>query len=222
MNKRIDSMIEYIRKGGNGGATNDLLEEFFDGYPVKNLLRLLESEEENLVRAGAFIASELGRLVAPIIADLGPYLKHRLDQVRLDLIDPILLCADPSHGSVIANAVRLVNDSDTVVRSRALFMLARIGRGQLLASLEFLDNCDLVDRVNWLASIRSNPQSISDKLSSDSSTDRLFGVAAAVRIALLGGSKSALRAAIRSDDLEVAAFAKASINCEYVLRALSD
>ena len=183
---------------------------------------MLQGPEEALVSTGAFIASELGEAVAPIIADLEPYLKHPLVQVRHDLIVPILMCADSRHGSVIAAAVRLVNDSEKAVRSRALFLLARIGRGQLLASLEFLDENELVDRVNWLASIRSNPQSISEKLGGVSSLDRLFGVAAAVRIALLGGSMSALREATRSDDLEVATFAKDSISCEYALRALSD
>ena len=220
--QNVEKTIEYIRNGGNGSAGNELLSEFFRGYPVVNVLRMLDGPEDALVSTGAFIASELGHAAAPIVADLEPYLNHTLVQVRFDLIDSILMCAEPRHGSVIAAAVRLVDDSEKVIRSRVHFWLARIGRGQLLASLEFLGDGDLADRVHWLASIRTNPQSILEKLGSISGVDRLFGVTAAVRIALLGGSMSPLREATRSDDFEVSTIAKDAISSEYALSALSE
>lgn len=219
--QKVEKMMDYIRKGGNRSAGNDLLDEFFCGYPVVNVLQMLEGPEHALVSTGAFIASELGHSAAPIVADLEPYLNHPLVQVRFDLIDSILLCAEPRHGSVIAAALLLVNDNEKVIRSRVLFWLARIGRGQLLASLEFLGDGDLADRVRWLASIRSNAQSIPEQLGSVCGVDRLFGVTAAVRVALRGGSMSALREATRSEDLEVSTIAKDAISGEYALSALS-
>ncbi|MFC7102844.1 hypothetical protein ACFQQB_21780 [Nonomuraea rubra] len=47
-----------------GPASNDLLDEFWAGYPVTNLVRLLHSGDDKLIRTGAWLLSELGSSAA--------------------------------------------------------------------------------------------------------------------------------------------------------------
>ena len=113
---RGDVLIERIRQGGNGEAAQELIEELAAGYPVANLRRLFQSERDDAVETGAWIASELGERVVPLLGDLSGLLRHRLRYVRAFALDAILVATSPNNGDAIAEAVRLIDDEDEGVR----------------------------------------------------------------------------------------------------------
>src|SRR5438132_8851986 len=126
-----DVLIERIRQGGNGEAARELIRELAAGYPVANLRRLFQSELDEAVKTGAWIASELGERVVPLLGDLSGLLRHRLPYVRAFALDAILMAASANNGDVIAEAVRLIDDQDEGVRWKAMHFLARASVQQL-------------------------------------------------------------------------------------------
>jgi len=117
-------LIDRLRAGGNDSAANDLLTEVFRGHPVESLRRLLHSDEETAVKAGAWILSELGVRAAPMMADIVALLGHPLRYVRFFALDAVLASATSEDGVAVATAIGLINDPDDAVRWKALTFLA--------------------------------------------------------------------------------------------------
>lgn len=61
-------MIEHLLSGrARAGVAGDLAREFERSYPIDRLFKLLDSENPEIAVSGAFIADEIGPLVAPIV-----------------------------------------------------------------------------------------------------------------------------------------------------------
>jgi len=115
---RADRLLERLARGGNGQAANDLLREFFYGYPLERLSVLLESDNPEAAKSGAFIASELGDRFAPLFAAVDRMLEHPVKAVRFDALDVVLVNGTPEHGETIAKAVVLVRDPEEASAGR--------------------------------------------------------------------------------------------------------
>jgi hypothetical protein len=122
---RGDRLLAHLARGGNGRAASDLLRAFFEGYPLERLSVLLESENPEAAKSGAFIASELGDRFAPLLAAVDRMLEHPVKAVRFDALDVVLVNAAPEHGATLAKAVVLVRDPEEGVRWQALRFLSR-------------------------------------------------------------------------------------------------
>src|SRR5882672_3886156 len=125
INPRGDVLVERIRQGGTGEDARELIAEFAAGYPIANLRRLFQSELDDAVKTGVWIASELGERIAPLLGDLSALLRHPLRYVRGFALDAILVAASPHNGDVIAEAVCLIDDEDEGVRWKAMQFLSR-------------------------------------------------------------------------------------------------
>ncbi len=205
---RGDELIDRLCAGENDSAANDLLTEIFRGYPVESLRRLLHSDQESAVKAGAWILSELGVRAAPMMTDIVALLGHPLRYVRFFAVDAVLAGATAEDGAAVAAAVGLIDDPDDAVRWKALTFLAWADAGQLAAALEHLPS-PLRDRVEWLTGAGSGAVAASDVLAALDGPDRLarlFAAAATVRLA--PRDRDFLRHAAASSDTEVSSFAR--------------
>jgi hypothetical protein len=194
---------------GDDAAAYDLLTEFQRGYPLANLRCLLQSDDNRVVKAGAWILSEMGNQAASLIDDMAPLLTHEDPQVRGYALDSVLLGASSRDGRVVSTAVGLVDDPDPAVRWAALWFLTRSQAEQLEAALSETSDCGLSECVRWLRDSLSMPQTCDRALAALSEIDwrtRAFGAAAAARLAQAGDDR-AIRAAAESEDLEIAQFA---------------
>lgn len=203
-----DVLIDRIRQGGNGDAALELIDEFVAGYPVANLRRLFESEVEEAVKTGAWIASELGERVVPLLRDLSGLLRHRLFYVRAFALDAILLAASPNNGDVIAEAVRLIDDEAEGVRWKAIHFLSRASVQQLRASVRYLTDIRHAALVRWLLEVTSNVRiaDITDGADDVAASKRRFAAAAAARVERT--TLEPLRYVAESKDAEISSFAR--------------
>jgi hypothetical protein len=125
---RGDSMMEHLLSGrARAGVAGDLAREFERGYPVDRLFKLLDSEDPEVAVSGAFIAQEIGKLVAPIADRLCSYLNHPTPWVRSDLLDAIMNSGPPYNSVTVSAIESLTTDSNQGIRRKALTFMAAVG-----------------------------------------------------------------------------------------------
>lgn len=208
MKRRADQLLEHVCAGGNDSAAYELLNEFFDGYPIERLRRLLRSNEEKAVEAGAWIASELADSISPLMSDLSRLFEHPSAYVRFFILDAVLDGATQEHGDALARAAHLIRDPVKAVRWKALCFFSKATSDQLVASMAGLGNSVLAALVAWLLDAASTikTKEIITRIEDDDSLRRLFAAAAAARLS--DRDVVPLEHAAASTDLEVSSFAK--------------
>lgn len=206
-----DTLIARIlSEEDDENAANELLKAFFAGYPVDRLRLLLRSRSVSAVRAGVWIASELGAEASPLAEELPRLLEYPQKYVRFFAVDVVLASATSRSGEAIGKAVSLIDDPEESVRWKVLHLLARASREQLAAGLPFVSREDIASRLSWLLSDRSVAE-VAERLEGDR-LDGMFAVAAAARLAR--GRREALQRATASDDAEVRTFADEELSVE--------
>ena|ERR1700733_7926914 len=96
-------------------VANDLLRCFHRGFPLHNLLRLLESEDQELIRVGVWIQSELGAAARPFLRFLPRFLRNEQKSVLFFALDPVITCA-MQDAALVAAAARLIDDPEEAIR----------------------------------------------------------------------------------------------------------
>lgn len=203
-----DRLMARILDGGNDKAANKLLTEFLRGYPIEKLRLLIHADKESACRTGAWLASELGTMIKPLISELSVCLDHPSRYVRFFVIDAILNGANKEDGEALAKAVLSILDSDKGVRWKSLKFLSKASYEQLVSALPHLQRSDVADLLAWLLNCESkqDTQSVINRLSDTDNVSRMFAAAASVRI--YPHNPVALERAAASSDLEVRAFAQ--------------
>lgn len=195
-----------MEKRGDGSVlANDLLRALQRGFPIDRLRSLLEHEDPELVRLGAWIQSELGGRASSLLSLLPALLQNKQKYVRFFALDSVISCATSRDGPLVAAAVKLVDDPDDAVRWKIVEFL-RVAPEQLLragaASMK-VDDENLRRGLVSLLNARNAPDETQVLLASDNAVLRRFGLAAALR----NNQDAALKVAGESADQELAAAA---------------
>ena len=216
---RGDQLISRIIADNDDAATHELLNECFAGYPVEKLRRLLNSDRPEAVEAGAWIASELGEQVAALIPDLRQLLSHPSRRVRFFVLDGLLNAGTAEHGEELGAAMETIQDPDEAVRWKAMNFLARASDEQLTASIPFIKNRHVADRVRWLVESDRifDTAAVTRELENPDRDTRIVAAATAVRLA--SRDEAALRRAVASMDREINSFAREQMRLRWWRRA---
>lgn len=201
-----EALLQRVLTSGDDQAASELLEAFFRGLSLDRLHVLLRSDSEDAVRAGAWIASELGEHAQPLVAELALLLDHPARYVRFFVVDAILASASSQDGHAIARSVSKVQDPDGAVRWKALHFLAKASKAQLAAGIDCLTDNELRSNLQWLLEEASDPAVVMTRLDAADRLGQLFAGAAAARLA--GHDLTALTHAAHSANSEVSSFAK--------------
>jgi hypothetical protein len=174
---------------------------------------LLLNDDPEIVKAGAWIASELGGKGKSLLDAVFPLLEHPDSRVRFSVIDCILLWADSSHGLQLASVLRLLSDSESRVRWKALEFLSRASKEQLSAALLYLEIFEPQSKnIQGLRALLRAEKPL-DAMASLQDSDELirkYGAVLARRLAHV--SKEPLLFAASLDDVDVKDFAKTSLS----------
>jgi hypothetical protein len=184
---RGDELLARVLSGDEwaSGLSNDLLNEFFRGYPIENLVKLLRSDDERVVQSGAWIASELARDAQPILGHLIPLFDYPNVNVRYDCVETALTAATPADGEVMGCAIARITDSAPPVRKMAFVLLARADPLLLAAGLPYIKNPEIASLLEWAMEIASDSRDddeIASRLRDPDRLRRLFAVVAAARV----------------------------------------
>jgi hypothetical protein len=208
MHRHANQLVEELLQGGTDDSAHQLLEEFFRGYPVHQLRRLLDSADERVAKVGAWIASELGPRAIPLLDTFPALLSHPSRYVRFFVLDAVLVCATEADGDLLGRAIQLLRDKDDAVRWKALTFVAKASLAQLEASVSQQGDTQLAALSSWLVRLEGSSDSaaqVTAKLGDVDELERLVAAAGAYRLSK--SSPHLLKLASESDDSEVASFA---------------
>lgn len=164
------------------------------------------------MRAGAFIAGELGKESRPLLPEVVKLLGHRDGWVRSDTLTAVLLAATPEEGEEIAQAIALANHPDSAARRDIFEVLTWADRAQLAAAHEHLADRELAKCVGWLLSVEGTPSldsEIEAALIDQERMSRWFAGVAAVRA--YQRNPNLLSRAAESNDEELRRFAESEL-----------
>ncbi len=190
-------------------AANELLREIFHGYPAGKLVDLIHSDNDQAVRSGAWILSELGAEAAQLSDEIAFLLQHSVRNARFFALDAVLTSASEENGPLIAQAVMLIADPDSAVRWKALQFLSDAAPDQLMAARKYLSADQISASVRWLIGDPENPiyqREVLGRLEDHDKMSRMFAAAAAARIA--NSYQEAIGRASKSDDPDIRDFAR--------------
>ena len=205
--KVLDPEFECL----DGGLANDLLREFFRGYPVENLKLLIHSDLSSARGTASFIATELGLLAAPLLVDIASLLTQPTARSRYDALSALRACATYKDGWAIAIVLKCLDDPWPGVRMGAIDAV-RVGERQaLIAGFNHLKSKDpesVYARFGkaFLKAERGNNEVIVTLISDKDPIVRRFGVGLAARPRLVV-DQTRLKLAATSIDPEVSEYA---------------
>lgn len=210
----IRRLVEQPQLVEDGELLNRILEQFWRSESETQLRSLLSSNDERLVRAGTWLASELGARSMPLVRELAQLLTHASKQVRFFAIDALLSSAGADNGDAIASVIRRMDDSESAVRWKAMDFLCRATRAQLHAALEYVSINDPGSSLtSLLSAIAHEPYPDFDQITrclrSPDNLDRKFGAVWAARTAHT--DRRALEEAARSEDNDVRELARGKL-----------
>ncbi len=196
-------------------SASELLAEFHRGYPLENLRPLLQNDNTEIVKHGAWIASELGEMGMLLLRDVSPLLHHPESKVRFSVIDCILLWADPTKAPELVSVVNLIEDPTSRVRWKVMDFLSRASTEQLAAALRYLEATN--PRSKNIQGLRlllgsgvDNSNEATVALRGQDALMRKYGVVLARRVAEI--DRAPLLYAASIDDPDVKDFADTSIS----------
>jgi hypothetical protein len=208
---KADEILRRVEVGGSDEDAHQLLDCFFAGYPLENLRALFDSSNEPAVKAGAWIASELGTGATPLLPFIRPLLRHESRYVRFFGLDVVLACAGWGDGALMAEAIGLIRDLDDAIKWKAMMFLARATTDQLaVGKANLAHDRELRQLTQWLMDREEDdtegPQVIRRQLTAQMDLERLFAVVAAARGGV--GSRELLTEAAASQDPRIQQFAQ--------------
>jgi hypothetical protein len=212
--ERGDELVRILWTGSEDPdrleeAQLELLHEISEGYPVEGVRRLLASDRPAVVRAGAWVASELGTRACPLVGDMASILDSSDTHARFFAVDVVLLCGSEQHGQMIARVIELVDDPAQPLRWKALQFLTNAAPAQLATGSRQLQSNQLRALTEWLvhSSAITDVGAAAERLIDHDRATRLFAVAAMARKAIARLDPAPLVDAVAVVDQEVAAFA---------------
>ncbi|NEZ65246.1 hypothetical protein D0962_21120 [Leptolyngbyaceae cyanobacterium CCMR0082] len=145
--KEPQAILEIIKQDSwnydsGGNLLNNLLESFQEGFPVRNVLQLVESQNEESVRAGSWILSELGVKACEVFQSTKLLIDSSDPKVRFHYLDCILMCATESDGDSIGKVLFLLEDEASFVRWRAMDILCKLDATQISSGLSWMESVD--------------------------------------------------------------------------------
>lgn len=161
-------------------AAYDALQLAFGARDRRAVLKLLECNNDNLLRAGVFIVNELAADSGDLVAGLGPALRSSDRVILYDAIESCLFCDPARHGKVLGAAMQHVTSTDHAVMYAAANFLARATHGQIAAGLPTLPHALRVP-IGTLIQEHADQQTFIGLLSELESRSQVVGAAGCIR-----------------------------------------
>ena len=182
----VDKLLDPFSDTNDGVVVNNLLDEFWRGYPIENLRRLLVPAT---IGNAAFLVSELGQRIRPLIREVADLLEDETPRVRGDAISALAQCTTWEDGWAVAKVIKAIGDPHDGVRRTACNALRYMESSKMRAGLEYLrlhEPASVFSTFrNAFLAIESQPRkaiaTIEKLLHSDDPVARRFGAAMIVR-----------------------------------------
>lgn len=207
------------------GMANDLLKQFFEGYPLDHLRSLLRHKNHKVVGEGIWIASELPSCASALLNDAIALSKHPDRRVRFFALDVVMLGATGGRADGFIHVVEGLDDPDPAIKDHALFLLSRATEQQLAAAAKYLSrvepDSEHLAGLGMLTEAQSTePALIEEAIQGSGSLRRRYGLAAAERV--YGRYPFLLDLAARSNDDSIRSLAEHMLKQHRIVQKSKD
>jgi hypothetical protein len=168
---------EFIDKG----LGNDLLIQFLRGYPIENLRKLLDHEDERIIRVGLWIASELPGKIEPILEKIKTFSNSNNSKFRYIMLD-ILACE--SITELFYCVLESMDDPEIVVQRKEIDIMINLSLDNLkniYKSIEIRDATSVHKGYLQLLIGEASRDVIDRCLNDKNSISQKYGLIAAAR-----------------------------------------
>lgn len=186
--KLIRELLVDPTQFGDTVKGNDLLHEYFLGYPVETLRPLLAHPSEHVRSAAAFVASELG-IQAKNLIDDAIRLAHDSDpRTRFAAIEVILVCSVGKNAYKFEHVARALQDEHEGIKRLTMGLVSNADISRLKAAIEQFDSnsdTDTLHRQGLLTLTRLdsiNHECILEMLHDSNQLTRQYGAIAAKKL----------------------------------------
>lgn len=143
----MENTLEY-NSDRYAQVLSELLDLLYASDSYKTVVTLCYSNNLTSIRAGAWLASNLGKKAISIYEDIVKLIKHEDPIVRYEIIELILNCSD--NGKDLVELIICLNDKEKIVRIRALDYLHFLSPVQINKALTFAKENKLKDVIEVL------------------------------------------------------------------------
>ena len=126
----IDEMLADPIQFEAEGRANDLLQYYFNGFPLDTLRPLLKSSNVVVQRNASFIASELGSKSAALVDDIIPLLHSGDPHIQYAAAEVLAVCCHGESAEKYRHIIKLLETSHEGLRELVLDLMSRADRSQ--------------------------------------------------------------------------------------------
>jgi len=116
------------------GKANELLQDYFRGYPVGSLRPLLTHGNRVVRRTALFIAAELPQKVGALLDCIIPFLQDESVSERQHALETVFLCAKGDDLDKMFHVCAALEDPDAFIRRKTMSLLMNASAEQLQAA----------------------------------------------------------------------------------------
>ena len=211
---KAEQLISEIIAAQSASSVETLALKLLDtcqrGSSIDVLQELLTTKNNEAVKAGIWVVSELGQAAAPLLNTIVVLLSHPDKYVRFFAVDSVLSCAGVFDDEAIAEVVGMLEDPEPSIRWKVLDFMTRLSTDQLHAALRWYErvggDSKHASSLRWLLGPDgAEATAVLSALGGGDSVGKMYAVVAATRMAPF--DRDPLLAAATSDEADVKAFA---------------
>lgn len=214
----FELLLENPRRFVEEERSYALLEEYFDGFPLRSLHDLLNSQDELVRREAIWITSELGVMGKDLVFDVLPFLRDQNPTIRYEALDAVAVFSSVGNFEQFVHVVRALESADSVTRKQAMLLVANANEKQISTVMTKLDDASQRDKIHYecLKKLSGDGvvyrEEIRAMIDSEEAIIRNYGAIAAKR--LYATDPELLELANKSGDPDIAKFAEEIIAIE--------
>ncbi len=132
----INELLADSARFDEEGKSYDLLQEYFEGFPVNTLRALLSNEDHMVKRAAIWVVAELGEDAKELINDVIPLLNYEDRYIKYYAIESIMVFTNSVNFARFEHIIYRLHDEDPAIRQLAMRLVSYANEFQLEATLQ--------------------------------------------------------------------------------------
>ena len=132
----VDELLTDSARFDEEGKGYELLQEYFEGFPLHTLRALLSNEDHMVKRAAIWIVAELGEAGNELINDVIPLLNYEDKYIKYYALESIMVFSSSVNFARFEHIVYKLHDDDPAIHQLAMFLISNANESQLEAALQ--------------------------------------------------------------------------------------
>jgi hypothetical protein len=184
----IDRLYNNPSKFFDSGTSYQLLQEYFNGFPIDTLIPLLAHNDPLVKRVATFILSELGLGGYTLIDYVIPLLHDEDRYIKYHALEIVMVCSEGRNIDKFSFVVPFMEDNDDVIRILTMKLVSNADNMQLESGICFYGEGDTKNKLHreglsaLLKIEQLNPEQVASMINSDERLTRKYGIIAAKKL----------------------------------------